>query len=199
MASREELMRELAEEVWSCRKCRLGSLRKNAVVGEGSLEAELFLVGEAPGRVEDETGRPFVGAAGKLLDRLLADIGLEREEVYIGNILKCRPPGNRRPRADEVEACTPYLERQLEIIQPRVIAPMGNSAAGYLLKRFGYEAPSISRVHGRCFEAEAPWGGVLLFPLYHPAAALYAKELLRILEDDFRVLGGILRRLREAP
>ncbi|RLI07779.1 uracil-DNA glycosylase [Candidatus Bathyarchaeota archaeon] len=199
MTSREELMRKLAEEVWSCRRCRLGSLRKNAVVGEGSLEAELFLVGEAPGRVEDETGRPFVGAAGRLLDRLLADIGLERGEVYIGNILKCRPPGNRRPRADEVEACTPYLERQLAIIQPRVIAPMGNSAAGYLLKRFGYEALSISRVHGRCFEAEAPWGRVLLFPLYHPAAALYAKELLRILEDDFRVLGGILRRLRGAP
>ena len=193
MASREELMRALAEEVWSCRRCRLGGLRKNAVVGEGSLEAELFLVGEAPGRVEDETGRPFVGAAGRLLDRLLEDIGLRRGEVYIGNILKCRPPGNRRPRADEVEACTPYLERQLAVIQPRVIAPMGNSAAGYLLRRFGHEAASISRVHGRCFEAEAPWGGAILFPLYHPAAALYAKELLRVLEADFRLLGHILR------
>jgi DNA polymerase len=192
MSSREELMRLLAEEVWSCRRCRLGSLRKNAVVGEGSLEAELFLIGEAPGRVEDEMGRPFVGAAGKLLDRLLGDIGLRREEVYIGNILKCRPPGNRRPRADEVEACTPYLERQLVIIKPRVIAPMGNSAAGYLLKRFGYEPASISRIHGRCFEAEAAWGRVLLFPLYHPAAALYAKELLRLLEVDFRLLGHIL-------
>jgi len=194
-ASKEERMRRLSEEIAGCRRCGLCDGRRNPVVGEGNLDAAVMFIGEAPGRREDETGRPFVGAAGRLLDRLLRHIGLERGDVYIGNVLKRRPPNNRRPRPEEIRACAPYLERQLEIIQPRVIAPMGNSALGYLLRRFGVTPASIGKVHGRQFEAEAPWGRVVLFPLYHPAAALYVQALERVLEADFEALGGLLGRV----
>ena len=161
-------------------------------MGEGNLDAAVAFIGEAPGRREDEMGRPFVGAAGQLLDCLLRGIGLGRGDVYIGNVLKCRPPNNRRPRVEEVEACTPHLERQLEIIEPNVIAPMGNSAIGYIMSWFGLEPTYIGQIHGRHFGAEAPWGGVVLFPLYHPAAALYNKELEGVLEEDFEALRRLL-------
>jgi len=193
--SKTERMRRLTEEVLNCRRCGLCDGRRNPVIGEGDLDAAVSLIGEAPGRREDETGRPFVGAAGRFLDNLLHHIGLERGEVYIGNILKCRPPNNRRPLPEEIRACAPHLEEQLEIIQPRIVAPMGNSAIGHLMRRFGLTPAPIGQVHGKQFEVESPWGRVVLFPLYHPAAALYVRGLEWVLEEDFESLRGLLSRV----
>ena len=161
-------------------------------MGEGNIESPLVFVGEAPGRKEDETGRPFVGSAGKLFDQLLSHTGLDRSEVYITNVVKCRPPGNRRPKSEEVRSCTPYLDEQLTVISPRVIAPMGNSAAAHLLRRFGLERSSIGVIHGRALDVEAPWGRVVLFPLYHPAAVLYNRGLGAELTVDFESLKALL-------
>lgn len=164
-------------------------------MGEGNLNATVVFIGEAPGRREDETGRPFVGAAGQLLERLLHQIGLRRCDVYIGNVVKCRPPDNRRPRAEEIKACAPHLEMQLKIIEPMVIAPMGNSAIGYLMRRFGLTPAYIGRIHGKQFEVDAPWGRIVLVPLYHPAAALYLKDLEGVLEEDFESLRRLIDRV----
>jgi len=193
--SKEERMNKLAEEVLNCRRCGLCKGRQNPVLGEGNIDAKVVFVGEAPGRREDETGRPFVGSAGQILDRLLAHIGLGRGDVYIGNVVKCRPPNNRRPRSEEIEACAPHLERQLEIIEPGVIAPMGNSAIHYLMRWFGLTPAPVSEVHGEQFKIEAPWGRVVIFPLYHPAAAIYLKNLERMLEEDFESLKRIMVRV----
>ncbi|MEM2892769.1 MAG: uracil-DNA glycosylase [Candidatus Bathyarchaeia archaeon] len=189
---KSESMRNLHLEVQSCRRCGLWEGRRNPVLGEGSLDAKAFLVGEAPGRREDETGRPFAGAAGQLLNDLLGGIGLSRGDVYIGNVVKCRPPRNRPPRAEEVEACSPYLERQLSILRPRIIVSMGNTATQYLMTRFGLSPRYIGEVHGKSFRVEAPWGEVILLPSYHPASALYTKGLEYVLRRDFESLRSIL-------
>ena len=190
--SKKEAMQRTSDEALNCRRCGLCDGRRNPVMGEGNPDAKVVFVGEAPGRREDETGRPFMGAAGQLLERLLTSVGLRREDVYIANIVKCRPPNNRPPTPREIEACSQHLERQLEIIGPRVIAPMGNTAIGWMTNRFGLKSVRISVMHGHEIEAEAPWGRVVLFPLYHPAAALYTKELEKIMEKDFAALGRLL-------
>lgn len=191
-ATKEELIGRISEEVRGCRLCALSEGRLNPVVGEGSLDSPVVFVGEGPGRKEDETGRPFVGSAGRLLDTLLSHIGLGRSEVYITNVVKCRPPGNRRPKSGEVRSCTPYLDEQLAVISPRVIAPMGNSATSHMLRRFGLGRASIGEIHGRPFEVEAPWGRAVLFPLYHPAAVLYNRGLEAELIEDFESLKELL-------
>jgi uracil-DNA glycosylase family 4 len=179
-------------EIAECRRCRLCDGRSNPVPGEGDLDSPVVFVGEAPGRREDEMGRPFVGSAGRFLDRLLGEVGLRRSDVYITNIVKCRPPGNRRPRADEVKSCAPHLDGQLEIIAPRILAPMGNSSSTTLMRKYGLERASIGRVHGRRFRAEASWGRVVVFPLFHPAAVLYNRNLEGALRGDFADLRGLL-------
>ncbi len=186
-----EAMNLITSEARSCLECSLGENRKNVVVGSGSLDAEIVLIGEAPGRKEDESGLPFVGSAGKLLDSLLESAGLKREEIFIGNILKCRPPGNRRPKKLEIESCEPYLRRQLEIIKPRILAPMGNSALSYFQSRYGLMEESIGDAHGKVCEVEFPWGIVKLIPLYHPAAAIYKRQLLSDLEKDMKKLAKL--------
>ncbi len=191
-ATKEELIGRISEEVRGCRLCALSEGRLNPVVGEGSLDSPVVFVGEGPGRKEDETGRPFVGSAGRLLDKLLSHIGLGRSKVYITNVVKCRPPGNRRPKSGEVRSCTPYLDEQLAIISPRGIAPMGNSATSHMLRRFGLGRASIGEIHGRPFEVEAPWGRAVLFPLYHPAAVLYNRGLEAELIEDFKSLKELL-------
>ena len=191
-ATKEELIGRISEEVRGCRLCALSEGRLNPVVGEGSLDSPVVFVGEGPGRKEDETGRPFVGSAGRLLDKLLSHIGLDRSEVYITNVVKCRPPGNRRPKSGEVRSCTPYLDEQLTVISPRVIAPMGNSATSHMLRTFGLGRSSIGEIHGRPLEAEAPWGRAVLFPLYHPAAVLYNRGLEAELIEDFESLKELL-------
>lgn len=186
------LFAELVADVADCSGCGLCEGVKNRVNGEGDLDSRVVFVGEAPGRREDESGRPFVGSAGKLLDRLLSGAGLSRNKVFISNIVRCRPPGNRRPRRSEVEACSCHIERLLGIVAPRVVAPMGNSALEFLFERYGLGDAVIGDVHGRPFEVKAPWGGVVVFPLYHPAAAIYNRKLLGELEADMKTLAALL-------
>ena len=191
-ASKKAWFEELTREVESCRACSLCAGAKNRVMGEGNLDSRVVFVGEAPGRREDETGRPFVGSAGKLLDQLLARANLKRDRVFITNVVRCRPPGNRRPKREEVEACSGHLEKLLKIIEPKVIAPMGNSAIEHVFERFGVERSVIGDAHGKPIKVEAPWGEVILFPLYHPAAAIYNRRLLNELEKDMGVLSRLL-------
>jgi uracil-DNA glycosylase family 4 len=177
-----------AEATAACERCRLAQGRTQVVFGSGSPDADLMFVGEAPGFHEDQQGVPFVGQAGKLLEKLLAGIGLAREDVYIANVLKCRPPGNRDPQPDEIEACESHLFRQIELIQPTVVATLGNFATKLL-----YGRPlGITRVHGQ--EQEVTLGGrsVLLYPIYHPAAALYTPAMLKVLESDFARIPTLL-------
>jgi uracil-DNA glycosylase family 4 len=192
VASKRERLERVTAEVRACRLCPLHEGRMNPVVGGGNLDSPLVLVGEAPGRKEDEQGKPFVGSAGKLLDSMLEGAGLERSKLFITNIVKCRPPKNRRPLSKEVRACSTHLETLLRTISPRVIAPMGNSSVGHFLRMFGLENAKIGDIHGSVFSVEASWGEVILFPLYHPAAVLYNRALEQELRDDFASLKGLL-------
>ena len=172
----------------TCTRCRLSQGRTQVVFGAGNPHADVMFVGEAPGFHEDKQGIPFVGQAGKLLDRLLAGVELRREDVYIANVLKCRPPGNRDPQPDEIESCEPHLFRQIELIEPKVIATLGNFAT----KLLSGKPLGITRVHGQ--EQEVVLGGsrVVLYPLFHPAAALYTPRMLEVLEADFRRVPELL-------
>jgi uracil-DNA glycosylase family 4 len=190
--NKHERAERLHLEVEACRKCGLCIRAKNKVLGEGNLNALIFLVGEAPGRSEDEQGRPFVGSAGRLLDKLLSQAKLLRNDVYIGNVVKCRPQGNRRPIREELEACAPHIEEQLEIIQPKIVVPMGNSALGSVFMRYGLPEAVIGEVHGKSFDINTSWGKAKVFPLYHPAAAIYNRKLLNNLEEDMKRLGELL-------
>jgi uracil-DNA glycosylase len=185
----------LAEQVACCTRCPLHATRTQAVFGAGHPDADLLFVGEAPGFHEDQQGVPFVGQAGKLLEQLLAGIGLTRADVYIANVLKSRPPGNRDPQPEEISACEGYLFRQIELIQPVVVATLGNFATKLLSGR----PQGITRVHGQ--EQETTLGGrsVLLYPLYHPAAALYTPAMLQVLESDFARLPQLLSRTIAPP
>ena len=189
-ASRAVALSAFGDQVAGCTRCRLSQARTQVVFGVGNPHADLMFVGEAPGFHEDQQGIPFVGQAGQLLTKLLAGIGLAREDVYIANVLKCRPPGNRDPAPDEIEACEGHLFRQIELIRPRVVATLGNFAT----KLLSGKQTGITRVHGQ--EQERTLGGrrVLLYPLYHPAAALYTPAMLRVLEEDFRRLPQLLAR-----
>lgn len=176
---------ELNSIVRDCKQCPLARTRTHTVFGEGNEKAEVVLVGEAPGFYEDKEGAPFVGQAGKLLTQLLSTIGLHRSEVYIANVLKCRPPNNRDPQQEEIEACKPYLLKQLEIIKPRIVCTLGRFAAQTLL---GMKV-SITRVHGQLFPADE----FTIFPIFHPAAALHQRWMLEPLKEDFMKLGMILK------
>jgi len=180
----DDSLESVSSEVNSCVKCRLCETRRRAVPGEGIRLARVMFVGEAPGEQEDNMGRPFVGAAGKLLVELLESIGLRREEVFITNTVKCRPPNNRPPRKDELAACRGYLDRQFELVHPRVVCPLGNSAIRTLLN----PNESVSELHGVPLEKD----DITYFPMYHPAAALYTFSLREVMEEDFRKLRGVL-------
>ena len=186
-ARRAELV-SLFNAVSSCTSCRLAETRTQVVFGSGNADAELMFVGEAPGFHEDQQGLPFVGAAGKLLEKLLGEIGLTRDDVFIGNVLKCRPPGNRDPLADEIEACQSHLFRQIELIQPRAVVSLGNFAT----KLLSGSPVGITRVHGQQQNVRLGESEVLLYPIYHPAAALYTQAMLSVLEEDFRRLPDLL-------
>jgi DNA polymerase len=195
-AERREDLVKLFHELKDCRNCPLHESRTNVVFGMGNPDADLMFVGEAPGFHEDQQGLPFVGRAGQLLDRLLGDIGLERRrDVFIANILKSRPPGNRDPRPEEIEACTPYLMRQIQLIEPRVICTLGNFATKFL----SGSQEGITRVHGRAQLREIAGLDVKLFPLFHPAAALRTPSVLAMLEQDFAAIPGLLAELRPEP
>ena len=185
----------LKDAVAGCTSCALAQGRTQVVFGSGNPDAELMFVGEAPGFHEDQQGVPFVGQAGKLLERLLAGIGLERREVYIANVIKCRPPGNRDPQPSEIEACERYLFRQVELIRPRVVATLGNFAT----KLLSGKPTGITRVHGQEQATTVGDRRVLLYPLYHPAAALYTPAMLKVLESDFARLPELLGRETAPP
>ncbi len=177
-------LQEFHEQIKDCQKCALAASRTQVVFGDGSPNADIMFVGEAPGFHEDRQGKPFVGAAGKLLDQLLADIGVQRRDVYIANVIKCRPPENRNPRAEEIESCKPYLLTQIELIHPKVICTLGNFSTQLLLgKKVG-----ITKVRGQAFDQ----GNYLVVPMLHPAAALHREGMLDAVKEDFRNLRKIL-------
>lgn len=186
----EAEMEHIEERIKACKRCELWETRTNPVVGAGSLSAKIVFVGEAPGYYEDLKGKPFVGKAGKVLDELLDSIGLQRNDVYIANVLKCRPPGNRNPTTEEIRACTPYLDAQLEIIQPEIIATLGNFSLAYIFDKFGLHSKKdkISKIHGKVFTGSTIAGVVKIIPLYHPAVATYNPNMKGALIEDFKVL-----------
>jgi DNA polymerase len=181
--------------VAGCTKCALAQGRTQVVFGSGSPTAELMFVGEAPGFHEDKQGVPFVGAAGQLLSKLLDGIGLKREDVYIANVLKCRPPGNRDPLPEEIEACEPHLWRQIELIEPKLICTLGNFAT----KLLSGKPSGITQVHGRPQEVTLGGNPVTLYPIFHPAAALYTPRMLQVLQDDFARIPELLGRAAAPP
>lgn len=187
-AARREQLVELYREVSACTRCPLHETRTKAVFGAGHANADLMFVGEAPGAEEDRQGLPFVGRAGKLLTQLLEEIGLTRDDVFIANVLKSRPPGNRDPQPEEIHACRPYLERQIQLIQPRVIGTLGN----FSTKLLTANPTGITRVHGTPQLHELGGRPVFLLPLLHPAAALRTPSMKETLRADFATIPGLL-------
>jgi DNA polymerase len=191
---REELV-ELYKEASGCRRCPLHQTRTKVVFGAGNADADLMFVGEAPGQQEDLQGLPFVGRAGKLLDQLLEEVGLARADVFITNVLKSRPPGNRDPQPEEIDACKPYLHRQVALIEPRVICTLGNFATKLLTR----SQRGITGVHGRPQVHELGGRAVRVYPIYHPAAALRSTKVLEELREDFRRLPELLEEPPPVP
>ncbi|HLE28906.1 MAG TPA: uracil-DNA glycosylase [Anaerolineales bacterium] len=189
MSAAEEL-KVIAAEVSACQKCKLHTGRKKAVPGEGPADAQIMFIGEGPGFHEDQQGRPFVGAAGKFLEELLESIGLTRAQVFITNVVKCRPPGNRDPEPDELEACADYLDRQIKAINPKVIVTLGR----YSMYRF-FPNAKISAIHGQARQVE----GRLVVAMFHPAAALHQPSLKQSVTDDFKKLPEIIAAAEKAP
>ena len=194
MSDRTELLRQIKDEVIGLKESPLYQERiKNKVfpvIGEGSHHARIMFIGEAPGRNEAATGKPFCGAAGKILDELLVSAGIDRKDVYITNIVKDRPPFNRDPLPDEINAYGPFLDRQIEIIQPSVIATLGRFSMDYIMRKFGLEnqLKSISQMHGKSFKATTNYGEIKIIPLYHPAVAIYNNTTKDTLIKDFQIL-----------
>ena len=186
-----EAYKKLVEEIRNCKKCPLYRTRKNAVPGEGPLEVEVMLIGEAPGRKEDEQGRPFVGMAGKLLDATLEKVGLSRKSVYITNVVKCRPPGNRDPKQEEVQACLPYLRKQIELLRPKVIVALGRISGKLLYNLAGLPWKGISKERGKVRDARLFGIDTKIIATYHPAAALYNPQLRSSIEHDLRQVAEI--------
>ena len=190
----EERKQELVSffhEIEDCKKCGLCQTRTNVVFGSGDPDSEIMFVGEAPGFHEDQQGKPFVGRAGKLLEELLEEIGLTREQVFIGNVLKCRPPDNRDPDPEEIESCKEHLFKQIELIRPRVICTLGN----FSTKLLSGQPEGITNVHGKLRQCSIHDTTVYLYPIFHPAAALYTPKMRETLSEDFKRLPSVLREL----
>src|ERR1700729_2353724 len=185
---RRELLRAVYEEARGCVRCPLSQTRTTVVFGAGNADADLMFIGEAPGANEDRMGLPFVGQAGKLLDKLLAEISLDRKEVFVANVLKCRPPQNRDPHPNEIESCQDYLRSQVELIEPTVICTLGN----FSTKLLRADSTGISRLHGQQEVRTIGTRAIRLYPLYHPAAALYTPSTLEILRADFSRIPDLL-------
>lgn len=182
--ARNERLEKLQEQCMDCDKCNLASTRTNLVFGVGNPHAKIMFVGEGPGKNEDLQGEPFVGAAGKLLNELLTDIGLKREDIYIANILKCRPPGNRDPKPDEIELCTPWLREQVKAVHPTVLVTLGNFATKFILQT----TQGITRLRGHVHVT----GPFRVIPMFHPAAAIYDRSKVDALKSDFGLLKLLL-------
>jgi len=180
------MLEEIEKEIRSCKRCELWKTKTNYVPGEGNPNAKIVFVGEAPGREEDKQGRPFVGNAGKYLTEVLKKMGVDRKDVFITNVLKCRPPKNRDPKPEEIEACKPFLIKQLDAIKPDLIVCLGRFAGSVVFDLFGLKFPGISKVKGKVFEVER-WGKIVrIGAVYHPAAVLYRPQLKKEFEEDLR-------------
>jgi uracil-DNA glycosylase family 4 len=192
--SKYDSLKEIRDEVFALKESPLYEYRISnhyfPVLGEGNHDAAVMIIGEAPGKNEAMSGRPFAGAAGKILDELLAVAAIERKDVYITNIVKDRPQENRDPTSEEIEIYGPFLDRQVEVIQPKVIATLGRFSMGYILSKFGLgsENIGISKLHGKAFDAETSYGSIKILALYHPAAAIYNQSLKETLREDFAKL-----------
>lgn len=187
-------LKKIRDQVWNLTSSPFYEYRKKnnyyPVIGQGNHFAKIIFIGEAPGRNEAETGKPFCGAAGKILDKLLESVNIKREDVYITNILKDRPPGNRDPLPKEIKIYSPFLIKQLEIIKPKIIASLGRFSMEFIMKLYGLEdkLQKISLLHGQVFETSASWGKIKIIPFYHPAVALYNANQITLLKNDFQVL-----------
>ena len=186
----QEILAQIAQEVSSCKKCNLRYSRKKGVPGEGPANANIMFIGEGPGFHENEQGRPFVGPAGRYLDELLALIGIKREEVFIGNVVKCRPPSNRDPQIEELAACSSYLDKQIQAINPSVIVTLGR----FSMAKFCPNA-KISQVHGQAMQIRSR----LIIPMYHPAAALHQPSLKLTVESDFMRIPTLIESAADSP
>lgn len=186
-----ETLEDIRREILNCKKCPLHLTKTNYVPGTGTGSSGIVFVGEAPGREEDLKGEPFVGSAGKLLTELMASVELTRDEVFICNVLKCRPPNNRDPLPEEVEVCGGYLVRQLNVIKPNLVVCLGRHSASFIFDFFGLQFSSITKLSGKVFEAEKWDKKVKILPLYHPAAVLYRPQLRGEYEAHFRLVGEL--------
>ena len=180
------LLKELNNQILNCEKCKLYKTRINVVAGEGNSKADIMFIGEAPGRKEDESGLPFVGSAGKILDELIQSIGLQRSDIYIANVVKCRPPKNRDPLPEEIDSCREWLDRQVEIIKPKLIVLLGRHSMDRFLPN-----RKISIDHGKPKRLD----GQVYYPVYHPAATIYRKQVLEDLKEDFLKIPKILDKI----
>jgi DNA polymerase len=192
--TKTEKLKQIKGKIVACKKCSLSKTRTLPVVGAGSCDAHIMFIGEAPGATEDATGIPFCGRAGKILDEVIESVGLKREDVYICNVLKCRPPGNRDPLPLEKIACVDYLKKQIEIIQPKIICSMGNHATEFIFEQFGLsdKLVGISKIHGQVFDSPAFSYPVKVVSLYHPAVATYNPKMKETLLEDIKVLGKFI-------
>lgn len=194
---KKELMRKVKDEIVGLKESPLYKYRienKNfPVVGEGSHSAKIMFIGEAPGKNEALTGKPFCGASGKILDQLLESAGIKREEVYVTNIVKDRPPENRDPTPNEIELYAPFLDRQIDIIEPAILATLGRFSMDYIMKKFDltFELEPISKIHGKTFTAQASFGPIKIIPFYHPAVAVYNANTKDVLKQDFQALKNV--------
>lgn len=186
------MLDKLRKVVLKCQGCDLAKTRKKCVFGEGDKNADIVFVGEGPGASEDIEGIPFVGRAGKILDELLASINLNRSDVFLLNVVKCRPPGNRNPTPREIKACTPFLNSQIDLIKPKIICCLGNFAVSFIMKRYNMKdkIDGISKLHGKLFKFTGLYGTIEIIPLYHPAVATYNPAMKQILLKDIKVLEG---------
>ena len=191
---RKELLKKIKDEVAALKNSPLYKYRVKPVIGEGDHFAKIMFIGEAPGKNESEIGRPFCGAAGRVLDELLSSVGLKRAEVYITNIVKDRPPENRDPLPEEIDLYAPFLDRQIDIIQPHVVATLGRFSMAYIMNRFGLQdqLKNISQMHGKVFETNSNYGKINIVPLFHPAVALYNGSTKETLKEDFKVLKNLI-------
>lgn len=178
----------IRSEVSNCKQCELYKTKNKYVFGEGNPNADIVFIGEAPGANEDKTGKPFVGRAGQIFDELLNSVGIDRKDIFVCNILKCRPSENRNPKEEEITACTPYLNKQLEIIKPKIICTLGNYSTIFIFKKYGLKnkIEGISKIHGKKFSIKNLYENMILIPLYHPAVATYNPDMKNILLADIK-------------
>jgi len=184
--NKEKAIKELEDEITNCKKCELCETRIKPLTDRGNLDAEVMLIGEAPGYHEDLTGRAFIGKAGEILNKLLNSINLAREDTYITSIVKCKPPHNNDPTDEQINACKPYLDRQISIIQPKVLVPLGRFACAFVFEKYGLRKERISEAHGKTYTVNSLFGCIKIIPQYHPSVAGYNANMMSTLLEDFK-------------